>query len=270
MKKKRRTIKALLLFAAAFAAGCGKEILHEVGEARANSALLALSKAGVAAEKHGGAGGWSVSVASADAAGALEVLQRARILGDSAEEPGAPVSGFILSRQERAHFLERSLAKNLQATLERLPGVLEARVHLYLPPEAALSWAPEQGAKSASALLVVSERGAIDPAQVSLIVAGAAGMEARNVSVIISESRFSGPPVSAPRLGRGLALDAAAPAAGLLLFVTAAGGGAAALFRSRGRRASREGPGAQQAQQEASPKLRPHAAPARQDTAEAF
>ena len=56
--------------------GCSTAIQHGIDEATANEVLTSLERAGIAANKsRDEGGGYSVSVAAADALGALEVLR---------------------------------------------------------------------------------------------------------------------------------------------------------------------------------------------------
>ncbi|MCB0344220.1 MAG: hypothetical protein KDD66_03850 [Bdellovibrionales bacterium] len=183
--------RKILLISMLLMTGCSKEILHDVSEARANSVILALSQMGIDAAKERDASGWTIKVAQTDASRALDALQRARILGEKKSEAEVPETGFILSREERTHFMERSLAQNLESTLERLPGVLEARVHIYLAAGQSLSWSPKDTKRSASALLVVALGTSINESQVRALVSGAAGMSADEVAVVVSQSELA-------------------------------------------------------------------------------
>ncbi len=210
-------VRVLYLVFLVLLSACSKDILHDVSESRANSVMLALTQLGIDASKQREGSGWTITVAADDAPQALDALQRARILGERPSAADAPESGFILSREERTHFLERNLAGNLESTIERLPGVLEARVHLFLGLNESLAWRPQRGTKSASALLVVAAGTRIDQSHIRSIVSGAAGMTADRVTVVVSESELAMRPD--PAATKVLAVSAVVPSStwGLLL-----------------------------------------------------
>ena len=70
------SIRPIVLVAALLACGCSAAIQHGLDEAAANEVVISLERAGIPASKsRADDGGFAVSVASADAVGALELLR---------------------------------------------------------------------------------------------------------------------------------------------------------------------------------------------------
>lgn len=175
------TVSFLLLFC-----GCQEAILHDLDEVTANRAKVILARNGITSQKIREGALWRITVKSAQATDALDTLERTRALGAQAERTVEQSSRLIPSREERAHFVERTLSYQLEETLERYRGVLEARVHLRLAPRAEFRLNQKQHTESASILLVVSESVEIDIDQVRRIVSGAVGINSEFVTVVLS------------------------------------------------------------------------------------
>lgn len=231
---------ALLLAAFAFSApaGCSREeILHGIDEAQANRIIVALDEAGVAAEKRrdeGSDGTWRVGVAPADAVQAQRLLAE-RELPRSIPEGFGEVFGkgniVPTPSEERALYLH-ALSGELARSLEAIDGVLEARVHLALPPLDPLR--SEAAAPTAAAVLIKARPGArasldeLAPGIRSLVAGAVSGLAPAAVSVVVAEMappRASVPPLHKPQRGVFLALAAAAALLASALAVLALAGG---------------------------------------------
>lgn len=175
---------AFLWLAAVSLAGCEQAIVHDLTEGQAIRVKLILAHYGISAEESQSASGWSISVANRDAMPALEYLESSRVIPEQPAEKKETASAFLRSREERAYFLERELAANLEQTLRRLPGVLEARVHLFVVSDDRFFAEPQPAAQSASVLLIEDPAAKIDPAQVRTIIAGASGVKENAVAVL--------------------------------------------------------------------------------------
>ena len=183
----RRGICFLLSFVVLLAfTACEEKILHDLDELQVNQVRVVLARAGIEATKVREGALWSVSVAAAEATRALTHLEESRVLKKNLRKFDDESSSLIQSREERTHFLERKLSWGLEQTLERIPVVLEARVHLYLEPGEKLALLPEKKRQSASVLIVSTEEGAIDVESVKELVAGASGIESASVTVVLS------------------------------------------------------------------------------------
>jgi type III secretory pathway lipoprotein EscJ len=96
---------------------------------------------------------------------------------------------------ERAQ-LSRALAEELAASLRRLPGVTDARVHLLAPAPAMLD-APQSPATASALLLLSPGAPTVDEAAVRSLVAGALpGLAAADVAVVQTHAPASSAPAS--------------------------------------------------------------------------
>ncbi|MCS6893812.1 MAG: hypothetical protein NZO16_04520, partial [Deltaproteobacteria bacterium] len=93
------------------------------------------------------------------------------------------------SEKEEHFFLERMLAREIQDTLQKLPSVRLARVHIYFPVIESIAVQKRDTQNgSASVLIVTSETQIVDVNQIKNIVAGATGLEQNQILVNISKS----------------------------------------------------------------------------------
>jgi type III secretion protein J len=221
---------AALLLAAVTLAGCGEEeILHGLPEPQVNEILVVLDEAGISGRKareDGADGGWTVAVRRGDASHAQ------RILADR-ELPRPRPAGFgdVFGRggmvptptEEHALYLH-ALAGELSRSLEAIDGVVEARVHLGLPPNDPLR--PGDPRPPRAAALVKCRPSACDGVRglergIRDLIAGAAdGLDPSSVAVVVAAAAESVSPPSPPRrspspLLLSLAGAAAAGATGL-------------------------------------------------------
>ena len=165
--------------------GCEENILHDLDEFRANKVLVLLSRKDIDAAKQRTASGWSISVADKDVDGALAVLEESRIFNRDGKKKKQQSRSIIQSSEEKKRTIELQLASDLEATLERLPGVLEARVHLNLRSKERLQISSRSKKQSASALIILEDTKLLDPLQAGNLIAGAAGVAKDEVSVIL-------------------------------------------------------------------------------------
>jgi type III secretory pathway lipoprotein EscJ len=179
-----------LLVLAVLACGCKETILHDLSELQANQVRIVLSRSNISAEKVREGNVWSVTVPSSRATAALALLAEERVLKPRPEIE-EDSNSFIQSYEERTRKQERSLAVGLEHTLERIPGILEARVHLHFSRERMLQLVPEQPKHSASVVLLIPERTKLDESHIQALVAGASGIANEDISVIAFESRVT-------------------------------------------------------------------------------
>jgi type III secretion protein J len=227
-----RTLSTLALAAAL--AGCGQEeLFHRLDESQANEVLVALDEGGISAskEREDGDGGWTVGVASGEAAAAHRLLS-ARDL-PRARPPGfgevfAKASMVPTPVEERAMY-QHALAGELARSVEALEGVVAARVHLALPSPDPLR--PGDRAPTRASVLVRCRPAACAAVRatqegIRSLVAGAAdGLAPDAVAVVISEA-VAPPAPSAGAHRRSPALLALAA----LAAIAATGVGGAGLW----------------------------------------
>ena len=199
--------------------GCDAELYHDLPERRANEAVLVLRESGVRADKRleqravgSRPSSFAVTVAGADEPRALRLLAERGLprLVSTAVPPGNKLLG--LAGDGRSEALTQ-LQATLSETLESLPAVQEARVHLALPEPEPLH-PLGQLRPTASVLLRLRAPLPLAPADLALLVARAVpGLDAADVAVVSTPfvtATLSGP---ATRYGSG---DLASPPAWLL------------------------------------------------------
>lgn len=193
-----------LLLALALA-GCGVELEHGLDERQANEVDSVLEAAGIAADKvaeEGQAGRYTVVVPRGEAGRAFAVLE-AR---DLPRRPARGLSdtfsaGTLLPSpvEDRARYAA-ALGAELERSLEAVPGVVTARVHLALPPDEPLVGEAAHARATASVLLKTDGKVALADGDVRKLVAGAVnGLQAADVAVVVTGGVA---PPGAPPLAR--------------------------------------------------------------------
>ena len=183
----------MLLLASGLAAACNVDIYHDLSERRASESLLALRAAGIHAEKRieqRGSGGrpgvFALSVPRSDETRALALLADRGL----PRPPEASVAGsgkllFLPSSQHAEATAAHSAA--VAETLERMPEVAEARVHLALPEPEPFS---NQGSLRPTAAVYLKLRAplSVAPIEIAQLVAHAVpGLDAQDVSVLSTQ-----------------------------------------------------------------------------------
>ena len=176
--------KIIFLFFLFLATACSERIVHDVSEQKANRIVISLARSGIEANKIREGSLWSIKVSQSEATLALKYLQEARLLESETRKKQQSSSSFIQSNQERNRNLGNQIAIELENTLERFPQVAEAHVHLNLAGKKLLM-SKEENKGSASVLLVSEIADKIESNDIQQIVAGAAGLEASDVSVVV-------------------------------------------------------------------------------------
>lgn len=188
----------LLLMALLLISGCREVILHDLDEQQANQVIVLLGKRGIESTKARDGASWNVEVRRVAAAEALQAVEEGRIIRRDLKSLGEQSRSLVPQREEREYFRERKLAWSLEQTLERLPGILEARVHLHLAPLDTLEIRKGAIKESASVLLVTCEGAKVNEELVREIILGAAGVARTGTAVIVvrgAAAQTSSPPV---------------------------------------------------------------------------
>jgi len=214
--------RAALLAGLAGLGGCDAELYHDLPERRANEAVLALREAGVRADKRleqravgPRPASFAVTVAQADEPRALRLLAE-RGLPRAVSPPAAAASSLLgLPGDGRAEAVT-ALQARLGETLESLPAVQEARVHLALPEPEPLH-PLGQLRPTASVLLRLRAPLSLAAADVALLVARAVpGLDAADVAVVSTPALAAPSPAGTPEPSPGMAGAAARAPAWLL------------------------------------------------------
>lgn len=178
-------------------AGCSVGLEHGLEEQQANEVLAALERSGIMADKmrDDAQGKWKVMVARAELGRAVTVLERQALprraeqgISEAFARPGLIPS--ILAERAR---LQASLAVDLSRTLETLPGVVGARVHLNLASDDPLRDDASHTRSTASVVLRLTPGPAPSDAEVRrLIAGGVSGMQAADIEVLRSIASSDG------------------------------------------------------------------------------
>jgi type III secretion protein J len=178
---------SLCLLLTGAVSGCEEQILHDLEESQANRVRVLLGREGISAAKVRESGGWSISVASSAAAPALALLEDLRVRTRVAAPQPQSSQSLLQSKEERRQAAERALAWEIEQTLERLPGILEARVHLNRGRDESSLLPREPPVQSASVLLIAQAHAPVEGAQARTLVAGAAGLKQEEVNVLVAQ-----------------------------------------------------------------------------------
>jgi type III secretion protein J len=176
-----------------FVAGCSVPIASDLGDNDSNRVMVALERAGVAAQKEpdpNADGKWRVTVARDDAAAAVGVLTE-----DNLPPPSAPgvlqalgKGSIVPSRTAEHAKLVAGTEGDLERSLLAVDGVLSARVHLAVPTES--PFGQDEKPQPPTASVLIRHRGATPPiasADVARLVAGGVpGLEPARVSVVMT------------------------------------------------------------------------------------
>lgn len=181
-----RLSKAFLQLAVLAAlSACREEILHELDEAAANRAQILLDERGITAGKSRDANGWKIDVDTGQASDALRLLEHKRFLKRREPDAEAKRTGLIPTAGEKERLAQLRLEQELAATLEKLPRVLEARVHLHIEHLETPSLAPRDGGRDSATVLLVEETGSTsEPDKIKRIIEGASGIRQESVRVV--------------------------------------------------------------------------------------
>lgn len=186
--------RILLITLFCLLAACDETILHELTEQQANKAFIVLSRVGIESSKKTDGVNWTLQVAKQDASMALAELEAARVFVPEKDADEGGGFGFIQSAEQRAHAIEESQSRKVADTLKRIPGVLDARVHLYRSKRDVLE-APSAATQGSASVLLIVDTGLVpEDTAVKSLVAGALGLLPDAVSVIVSESKIATTP----------------------------------------------------------------------------
>lgn len=134
-----------LVVVVAGGSGCDKEVLHGLTERQANEVVVALASIGIEANKVDDVSDegvrFKILTSEETAVAATKMLLERELprvekrgLSDIYGEPSMIPTGT----EERARFLQ-GVQGDLSITLEKIDGVVDARVHVVLPPDDVLS-----------------------------------------------------------------------------------------------------------------------------------
>ncbi|MGZ3405597.1 MAG: secretion protein [Polyangia bacterium] len=173
-------------------AGCGVELEHGLDERQANEVASVLESAGIAADKvaeDGQANAYKIVVGRAESGRAFSLLESRDLPRRALRGLSDTFSGGTLLPspiEDRARY-GAALAVELERSLEEIPGVVSARVHLALPPDESLVGDAAHTRPTASVLLKTAHALPLADNDVRRLVAGAVhGLAAADVGVVVA------------------------------------------------------------------------------------
>lgn len=187
-------------------AGCGVELEHGLDERQANQAVTLLAGSGISADKVAGDGPastYTIVVPREDAARAFRLLEDHDLprQGQKGLAETFADSSLLPSPIEDQARYAAALQAELERTLEGLPHVTSARVHLALPVDDPLSGAPA-ARPTGSVLLKVHGKMQLATAEIARLVAGAVPeLRPEDVSVVVAPLAAESDPPALDRLG---------------------------------------------------------------------
>ena len=174
---------------AALLASCTTTLERGLTEAQADEVIVALGARGIGAAKESdpSRGDFAIVVGQSDVASALGVLQGEglpRTDAPGAAEAYAEPSLIPTAGEERARAAS-ALSADLARSIEAMPGVHDARVHVGLPDPSALPVDDAPRLATVSVLVRAASDAAVDEAAIRTLVAGAVpGLSADRVAVV--------------------------------------------------------------------------------------
>ena len=172
--------------------GCGVELEHNLDERQANEVASVLESTSSAADKaveDGNANAYKIVVARSEAGRAFSLLEARDLPKRSLRGLSDTFAGGTLLPspvEDRARY-GAALAAELERSLEEIPGVVSARVHLALPPEEPLVGDAAHARPTASVLLKTSQKLVLSDGDIRRLVAGAVtGLQSADVGVVVA------------------------------------------------------------------------------------
>jgi type III secretion protein J len=196
--------------------GCKVVLFARLSEAQANEVVAALSQAQMRATKTPvDESNWQVEVEESKAGPALVYLRNRGVPAQPAPNLGEVFKkdGLISSPLEERARYAAALQEDIAATLRRIDGIADARVHVAMPHNDPLS----QRVVPVSAAVFVKHRPNLDiemvtPSIKSMVMASVEGLDFRNVSLIAFRTDSeAAPPQPAVRSAGWIDAHAAAP-----------------------------------------------------------
>lgn len=161
------------------------ELVHDVDEREANAIILALDEAGVGAWKERSAASYRIEVSESELPHALHVLESRGLphrTQASLDSTFGEASLIATPDEERARLMS-ALSGELSRTLEAMPGVIEARVHIALPARPTTLDAPVH-TPTASVLLRVRAGTTVDETSTrQLLTHAVEGLAASDIDI---------------------------------------------------------------------------------------
>lgn len=181
----KRIVSSVLLIALA---GCEQKLRDGLDEGQANDILALLRQQGLNAEKHrDSSGAWDIKLQGNEKRLADELLHSYEVPRDARRNmlDIFPGGGLMPSEGEQRIRYQSGLAEELARTLEKMDGVLSARVHVALPIQ---KFKEDANFISASAFIRYRSDVRLDllkPQIKALIAASVSGAKVEKISLLM-------------------------------------------------------------------------------------
>ncbi len=139
--------------------GCGDPLHHGLAESEANRMVVTLANEGIEATKvvdPTDGERWAVEVAGNQRVEAWSVLQRHGLprRAEGGFDDFYPSGGLIPTAEEERVVLQYATARELQSSLLRIDGVVDAHIHLVLPEQPRIALAGAEVSKPRASVLL--------------------------------------------------------------------------------------------------------------------
>jgi type III secretion protein J len=179
---------AVLLCAAVLLAGCKEVLFARLTEPQANEVVAALAEARIEVSKARiDESSWQIEVDGGQIGQALVLLRNRGLPSQPTTSLGEVFKkdGMISSPQEERARYAFALQEGISATLRRIDGVVDARVHVVIPQNDPLS----SRVVPASASVLMRHRRNVDmqmlgPSIKSIVMASVEGLDMRNIALL--------------------------------------------------------------------------------------
>lgn len=207
-----RWIWGVVFVFSVFLGGCSEAIHHGLSEGAANEIVVVLEQNAIEAHKEVDPAGeevWMVTVPSGSRVDAWRVLQieglpRPKVSGFGQFYPSG---GLIPTSSEERILLQYATAQELQQTLLKIEGVVDAHVNLVIPQRPRVQLSGDVVERPRASVLV-QYRGAEEEAPITeegvraLVTGGVEGLDGDAIRVVIMPLSRSAEPLLAPAMAQ--------------------------------------------------------------------
>ncbi|MBX7143310.1 MAG: hypothetical protein K1X79_02555 [Oligoflexia bacterium] len=171
-----------------FLCSCRETIVHNLSERDANRLLTRLHDVSIEATKEKQPdGNWSIATTEDEALRAIKFLDDARFFRRE-ELPQDNEESVLASPEERRARTNRLLARELEASIRSIDGILEAHVHLNIPPlDPIFGTVASLQHGSGSVVATVAPGNKVMVGDLQALVSGATGIAPKDVSVLLAD-----------------------------------------------------------------------------------
>jgi type III secretory pathway lipoprotein EscJ len=177
-------IRASLILLILLLTACQEVLVSDLSEVQAQRLCSVLAEERIDFDrKLNSSGEWTIYVDKSDFHGSLILLKQNHLLTSSLDSRPIEPSAFSTSLERKFH-LQKQREMEIQQALEKIPGVLQARLLISPDPEAKNH--VRANGHCGSLILFVNSHLTATTKQIRQIVAGATGLSRRCIKTVIS------------------------------------------------------------------------------------